>query len=456
MQRYTRRLLVCALLVVFASLALLPALVAAQSPITITWWINPWRIRTPDMPADQAPEAEDFPQWISERFMEMYPHVTVRFEVVTNTGYEEKLAAAIAAGQPPDLTRPVGNLAQWVQWGILEPIDDYLTEDDWDDFYDYALAEGAIGGRHYVWPWNNSNNGMGSAFLANVDVFNDRGIALPESITPDFWTVDEFVDMAKKLTYSTSGGANPDRFALALSGQAQDPINIQWPYIFGGSLVDEDARQFTINRPEGVAGLQFMADLIHDHRVAPTGAAGLGIYDVINMFHQGRTALGYGGPYEIGRIHRYLLSGDLQKGMNVRVLPNPHLPEVGPVAYHTTGGFVVFRQTNAEKRRMVMEFAKLLTSTETLAMLESLYYLSARESANQLMYHDLPDIRSEVSTYLDIIARGVRYYGSPTLNLTEANRHMQAMFEAVLSRDKTPQRAADDFVATANRIVFGR
>jgi len=451
-----RRVLVCALLATFASLAVFAELAAAQTPITITWWINPWRIRTPDMPADQAPEAEDFPRWISQKFMEMYPNVTVRFEVVTNTGYEEKLAAAIAAGQPPDISRPVGNVAQWVSWGILEPIDAYLTEEDWNDFYDYALAEGRVNGRHYIWPWNNSNNGMGSAFLANVDIFNDRGIALPEKITPYYWTIDEFLTAAQKLTYSTSGGPEPEVYALALSGQAQDPINIMWPYIFGGQLVDEEARQFVINRPEAVAGLQFMADLIYKYRVAPTGAAGLGIYDVINMFHQRRTALGYGGPYEIGRIHRYLLSGDLQEGLNVRVLPNPHLPEVGPVAYHTTGGFVVFRQPNAEKRRMVMEFARLLTSTETLAMLESLYYLSARESANQLMYHDMPDIRSEISTYLDIIAHGVRYYGSPTLNLTEVDRHMQAMFEAVLSGDKTPQQAADDFVATANRIVFRR
>jgi len=185
--------------------------------------------------------------------MEMYPNVDVRFEVVTNTGYEEKLAAAIAAGQPPDISRPVGNVAQWVSWGILEPIDDYLTEEDWNDFYDYALAEGRVNGRHYIWPWNNSNNGMGSAFLANVDIFNDRGIALPETITPYYWTIDEFLDTAKKLTYSVSGGPAPDVYALAMSGQAQDPINIMWPYIFGGKLVDEEARQFVINQPEAVA-----------------------------------------------------------------------------------------------------------------------------------------------------------------------------------------------------------
>ncbi|HEX6972585.1 MAG TPA: extracellular solute-binding protein [Limnochordia bacterium] len=427
---------------------------AFAEDVTITWWINPWRIRPPGMPADQAPEAEDFPAWLAEQFEASHPGVDVAWEVVTNAGYQEKLAAAIAAGSPPDITRPVGNFPQWVAWGLLEPIDPYLTAADRSDFYDYALAEGEIGGKHYIWPWNNSDSGKGSAFLADVRVFESRGLSIPEVVPADYWTVDAFVDTLKKLTWDEGGDGTPDHYGIALTARGDPPINVAWMFIFGGQLVDADARRFVANQPKSVAGITFARDLITKHHVAPPGAEGMGIYDVINLFHQHKVALGYGGPYEIGRIHRYYLSGQLSEEFPVRLLPNPHVPSVGPVAFHTTGGFVVFKQRDPEKKELVMEFARYLTSPEIGKLLESLYYLSARKSANAVMYQTLPQIAAEIDAYLRFIEHGKEYFGPPQLSTAPADKYLQAMWEAVFAGSKTPQAAADEFVRQANRVVF--
>ena len=141
--------------------------------------------------------------------------------------------------------------------------------------------------------------------------------------------------------------------------------------------------------------------------------------------------------------------------------PFPHDPEVGPVAYETSGGFLVFKQDDAAKRDMVMEFARFLTNTENAKMLETLMYITARRSANEQLEFAtvtpyLADVATEVSVYQAAIDHGIPYYGPSSVDTSPAIEHFTAAMEAALSRSKTPQQALDDFVAAANRAVFGR
>ncbi|NLG68211.1 MAG: extracellular solute-binding protein [Firmicutes bacterium] len=452
--RSTRRLVCLAcgvLLVLLGTLQPGPAL-AEERPITITWWINPWRIAPPDLQPDQAPTAEDFPRWISQEFMKRHPNVTVRYEVLTNQGFDQKVAAAILAGNPPDVLRPINFRQEWVRQGLLEPIAPYLTPFDWEDFYDYALDEGKVGDHYYLFPWNNSNNGMGSTLLLNPRMFAQRGVALPP--LPDrAWTMDEFMEAARKLSYDTNGDGVNDYYALAMSARMDLMNNLAWFHIFGARYVDEQQRRFVLNSPEGVRALTWMVDAIHKERIAPPGAEGMGIYDVINLFHQQRIAIGYGGPYEIGRIDRYLKEGRIQEKFPAHVAQFPHFPEIGPVAYHTSGGFVVFKQADPYKREMVMEFVRFLTSPENMKLLRSLLYVTARKSVNEGLYEGY-EFEDEIAVYLRAIEHGIPYFGSAELDTTPADNHFIAMLEAAFSRNRTPQQALDEFVAQANRLVF--
>ena len=428
------------------------AALAAEKPITITWWINPWRIAPPGFPPDKAPTAEDFPRWISEEFMKRHPNVTVKYEVLTNQGFDQKVAAAILAGRPPDILRPLNFKQEWVRQGLLEPIDDYLTPFDLQDFYDYALNVGKVGNHYYLFPWNNSNNGMGSTLLLNPRMFAERGVALPP--LPDrSWTMDEFMAAARKLSYDTNGDGVNDVYAIGMSARMDLVNNLAWFHIFGARYVDEQQRRFVLNSPAGVRALQWMVDAVHKERIAPPGAEGMGIYDVINLFHQQKLAIGYGGPYEIGRIDRYLKEGRIKEKFPVHVAQFPHFPEIGPVAYHTSGGFVVFKQTDPYKRQMVMEFARFLTSPENMKLLRSLLYVTARKSVNENLYEGY-EFEKEIDVYLRAIAHGIPYFGSAEIDTSPADNHFIAMLEAAFSRTKTPKQALDEFVAQANRVVF--
>lgn len=437
----------------------LPVLAQSEpEEITLTWWINPWRIRPPGFPEGETPTGEEFARYISEEFEKLHPNVTVEYEIVPNQGFGEKVATAIFAGNPPDVLKDLQWDPDWARQGLLAPIDDYLTEEDRADFIDYTLASGLVDGQHYIWPWNNSNNGMGSTLLLNPAIFEERGVELP-SLPYREWTIEEFLDKAQQLTFDSDGDGTTDVYAITLATQDTENM-LAWTYRFGAQLINDEGTEFVLNSPEGVRGLQLMVDMIHKYQIAPDGAAALGVYDTINNLHQGRAAMGYGGIYEIGRIGRYVNEGKLEDPIHVMIAPFPHDPETGPVAYRTSGGFLVFKQENDYKLDMAMALARFITNKENAALLEDLLYLTARKSVNKELTFEqtqayTDDIHQQVEIYLNAISSGVPYYGPSSVDVSPALDYLTAAFQAALSGQKTPQQALDDFVEQANRVVFG-
>ncbi|NMB11324.1 MAG: sugar ABC transporter substrate-binding protein [Firmicutes bacterium] len=445
-----KRKWVLALLVVCV-LVLPVAQASAAKKITITWWLNPWRIEPPGFPEGQAVTAEDYPQWVKQEFEKLYPNVEVKYEVVTNAGYEQKISAAILAGNPPDVLRDYSFKKAWAIHGLLEPVDDYVTPEDIADWYPDAWNKALINGKHYLFPWSYGTNGMGSTMLLNPKIFAERGIELP-ALPYRSWTLDEFLSVAKKLSWDDDGDGVNDHYALGLGAQDSEN-NPVWLYMHGARMFNEDETEVIIDSPAGIQGLQFMVDMIYEHKIAPPGAEGMGIYDIINLFHSKKTAMGYGGPYEIGRIYRYVNEGKLDEPFEVKIAQFPHIPEIGPVAYHASGGFMVFKQRDSEKKKMVMEFCRFLTNPENTRLLKSLLYITARDSVNQDLYVDSV-FADEVSIYANAIQNGHQYYGSLDVDFTPARKFWQAAFEAAFTRDKTPKEALTEFAQEANKVLF--
>lgn len=437
----------------------LSAAATAQPEIELTWWINPWRIVTPDMAEGESPTGEEYARYMSEQFMELHPNVTVHYELVPNAGFGEKVTTAIFAGNPPDVLKDLDWNPEWAREGLLEPIDEYLTDEDRGDFLGYALEKGNVDGQHYIWPWNNSNNGMGSTMLLNTALFEEAGVEIP-ALPDRSWTIDEFLAAAEKLTMDRDGDGTTDVYAISFA--ARDTENmLSWLFRFGARLMNEEGTEFILNSEEGVRALQLVVDMIYEHGYAPTGGEALDVYGTIDNLHQQRAAIGYGGIYEIGRIDRYLNEGRMPDAINVVLAPFPHDPVAGPVAYETSGGFLVFKQDDEYRREMAMELARFLTNKENIKMLESLLYITARRSANaELTFTNVSDytddVPTEVAVYQAAIDHGIPFFGPSDLDISEAMEHFTAAMEAALSRSKTPQQALDDFVEAANAAVFGR
>ncbi|MDD3681115.1 MULTISPECIES: sugar ABC transporter substrate-binding protein [unclassified Mesotoga] len=438
--------------VILLVMLMLAVPISALGKTTITWWINPWRIAPPNFPADKAATEEDFPKWAAEEFMRLHPDIEVKYVVVGNTEYSQKMAAAIATGTQPDIFKgPVWD-NRWVGAGLLEPIDDYLTEEDLADFYELAIETGYVDGKHYIWPWNLGTNGMGTSMLLYTPDFEKAGVDW-RKIVEEGWTMEEFVEIAKKLTWDSDGDGKTDHYAISFG--AQDTHNLMnFIYAHGAKLITEDESKVIFNTPEAVAGLQFLLDLVDVHKVAPSGVEAMGVYDVIGNFHSHRTSIGFGGPYEIGRITRYVKSGQLAEAFYPVIAPFPHVEGQKGASYASASGFVVFKQNDKEKRDAVMEFAKFLTNKENTALLESLIYLTARKSVNELLFQNDDYLNEQAQTFARIMDEtGMEFFGSQSFPWSEISKFFTSSMEGAFGKTKTAQEALDSFVTEANRAL---
>jgi len=418
--------------------------------IHIKFWINPWIIAPPGQPSNRPITNTDFPEWICNKFMEKYPEIQVDYTIVSNKELKQKISAALAAGNPPDIFKYFD--LKFAQAGILEPIDEYLTEFDKSDFIEQCLKTGEFNGKHYLWPWNYGTNGMGATMLLYKERFIEKGIDI-DKIINNGWTTDEFLEICRKLTAPLKPDGSRDYYALALS--AKDDLNILgFIYNFGGQLFDAAENKIILNSPETVKALDFLKNLIKKYNVCPAGAEAFDFYDIASMFHNHKTAIFFGGPYEIGRIYRNFDDGKLAHAFNPVVAPFPTAAGVKPAAHISSGGFIVFKQNDNRKKKYVIEFAKFLTAPENIKLLESINYITARKSANKNLYQK-NSLGREIETYTKIIEKnGISLTGSEKIHYSELKKYLVSLFETVFQSEKSTADALNEFDGNVKNVKF--
>ncbi|MFL5803879.1 MAG: ABC transporter substrate-binding protein [Roseiflexaceae bacterium] len=122
-----------------------------------------------------------------------------------------------------------------------------------DDFQPGALAPWQRGSSLYALPSDLTPVVM----FYNRDLFAAGGFAEPTA----GWTWDNWLADAQKLTVSSGGQTS--RYGTAVGTWA----SMVWGN--GGELVSPDGKRILLDSPEAAAGVQFAADLINVHHVAP-------------------------------------------------------------------------------------------------------------------------------------------------------------------------------------------
>ena len=234
----------------------LGALGAAQTrPVTITY--SQWG----------SPEEAELTRQILDVFMRENPGIRVNFNHIPSAGdYLQSIQTLIAGGGMPDVffinNIDFPTLASRNVFLDLEP---FLARSDKvrrTDFFGALLQAFTWDGRQRVLPRDVSNLVM----FYNKDLFRAAGVPFPTSD----WTWDDYLAKAQALTRDTNGDGNKDQW-----GTSFPTFYLFWqPFVWsnGGSWLTEDKRQFRLNSPESVEGLQWYVDLRWRHGVAPTPA----------------------------------------------------------------------------------------------------------------------------------------------------------------------------------------
>jgi multiple sugar transport system substrate-binding protein len=160
--------------------------------------------------------------------------------------------------------------------GWLEPLNKYITLADKDKFFDSAFYSYALDGTVY-----------GLRAFADVPFLYARKSLLKEFGFKFPETYEELVNQAKTII-----AKYPDMYGFLFWGTRSEGMVLDWYEIFtafGGRLYD-DKGNVILDSPEGIAGTQFMVDLIYKYKITPPEIINMDVMDIKDAYIDGKAA----------------------------------------------------------------------------------------------------------------------------------------------------------------------
>lgn len=182
--------------------------------------------------------------------------------------FDEKLQVLLAAGSAPDVyySKPE-SYGYYVQRNHMASLSPLIKQDRYDtgDFFPGSVGQYQIRGQVYALPRGYAPN----TFYVNLELFKKEGAPLPAFDWRDTaWTWPRLVEVAQPLT--KRDGDQATQHAILPPLDFRDYASLV--YSNGGELWDREGKESRITQARAVEALQFAADLMHKHRVAPTPA----------------------------------------------------------------------------------------------------------------------------------------------------------------------------------------
>lgn len=293
--------------------------------------------------------ADDMKSWQIglDSFKQAHPEVEIKLEFADWGDTVQTVMAGATAGNLPDIIMASAeHVPPLASQGLMLDLNSFIEKDPEvkvDDFAEGVSHGFHLWGRWWGFAYDQSTFGI----YYNKQLFDDAKVEYPPAEDGKQWTLEQFVEAAKKLT-------KPDGKQWGVLTDGGDYLASAFIYGAGGRLFDDDGRKCTINSPEAVEGAQFMVDLVHKHKVAPTSAELAG--NSINYFDSGIAAMEINGQWELQNKN-----AKTNFDFDIGYLP------LGKNKITVTGGsgFCISGKTKAPEQAWA--FLKSYTSSETLA-----------------------------------------------------------------------------------------
>lgn len=244
------------------------------------------------------------------------PNIKVNYTPgLAGSEYNAKLLSSAAAGSLPDVMFvSAESYRAIVSKGALWDITDQFDENyPLDDFIDSSRQIMEVDGHVY----GISSCTVSPIVYYNKDVFDQKGIDYPSADPENCWTIDEFRDVAKKLT-------SDDVYGVYGLETVADTLNAQL-LSNGGTRYNEDYTKSTMNSPENKEVFEIIKAIRTEDGSAPDASTldAVGM-SAKQMLQTGKVAMLVDGSWSL----QELAASD----MNIGMAP---LPSYGKVL--TTG-----------------------------------------------------------------------------------------------------------------------
>ena len=169
-----------------------------------------------------------------------------------------------------------------------------------DDFFPRALTamrydrkNGLFGqGKLYALPFNTG----GDTLYINKQLFKEAGINPPP--LDGNWTIDDWLEMAKKVSSVDSGGALR---TAALHARPSFRSNVSWLWARGADFLDKNGK-WAFTTPANIRAYEWLVDLRRRHKVIPGPDDTAGAFTG-NGFLNGRAAMWLSFPNNLRELY---------------------------------------------------------------------------------------------------------------------------------------------------------
>lgn len=338
---------------------------------------------------------------------------TVKLEGASN---EAVLSEAMAKSGYYDVLTVDGPLIpQWASLGYLMPLDEYMDEEELDDFYDAALESVKWEDTLYCMPYLVH----GPVLFYRTDLLEAAGY----DHAPQ--TVEEYFEMSKALTDEENGV-----YGTIIEGkQEAEPVSqlMDKLFQFGGEMISsEDPTKIAFDSQETIDMFNYIMKF-YDEGAVPAESSGYNNGDVQNMFLQGQLAFACNWPY----MWKMTKDDSVSKvNGKVGVVAQP----VANAVWNWSFGV----SPDSKNKELAVEWCKWATSSDVIARLsENFLNPAVRESSAKTAESAITD-EADVEVLKAMnqsLAQGV----SPTLstNFSELRNRVSLSLNRIATKEVT-------------------
>ena len=256
-----------------------------------------------------------------KEYMAKHPNVTIEYERTASGEYLQKQLIMAAAGTFGDAVGPnwpYGVFYKFAYNGIYIDHLPYIkaAKFDLDALLPQAVEVVTIGGKVYGLP-HSAHPGTVGMFI-NKTMFEKAGVPVPkmewtQEAHPGLkdWTYDDALKAALALTKREGGRTT--QFGIYIAGGTGQLYTLLMS--FGGDYINPEGTKTTLDTPEALAAIQWLADLYNKHKVSPrpadlpTGGP--------DLFASGKLAMASTQVYMLKQAH------EAYKDLDWMVIPMP-------------------------------------------------------------------------------------------------------------------------------------
>ena len=295
---------------------------------------------------DEVIDAETFMNLAVSEYRKTHENVNVIIDVVDMTDMQRAVTGTSGTDSAPDIVfGGYLNIAGYVYYGNVVPLDDIITNEMRHDISDYLWAQGEINGKTYLIPFMSYQNIMSY----NKELFRECGLdkyISKKDYEIQNWSIDDWNIILDTLAEKLPAGSYP---MMMYAGDDQGDTHIMALLsAFGGNMYTADGK-FDFESEEIIKALTWIRDGVDRGWYMPH-SENLVISDNHDKFNAGELAL-----YHCNNAN-----------INTDGIEQGYVNFPGNTATSFVTGFEVMDNGDDEKLATAKDFVKFIYNNDTL------------------------------------------------------------------------------------------